>query len=108
MFRTVLIWKGPDKPQSVHPAQTASVLAPFLSRREQLLDRDSAVSLPKSAHIRNSFVDFFLPAVHFGDDSCYGATMPRDNECLAALHVVGQLKQMGFGFGSLNLTHGHA
>lgn len=43
----------------------ANQLAPFLSRLEQLLDRDPAVSLPQNADARYGFIDFFLSPIHF-------------------------------------------
>jgi hypothetical protein len=86
----------------------ASVFTPLLSRREQLLDRDPAVSLPKSADARYSFIDFFLSPVNLGHDPGDGAAMAGDNKRFAPLHVIEQLRQMGFGFGSLDFTHAYS
>jgi hypothetical protein len=44
----------------------------------------------------------------FGHDPGDGAAVAGDDEGLTALHIVEQLRQMGFRFGSLNLTHGHS
>jgi hypothetical protein len=91
----------PSKPLSMRPAQMASLPTPLLTRREH----DAAVSLSKSADARYSFIDFFLPPVHFGHDPSDGTAMTSDNDRLTTLHVIEQLRQMGFGFGSLNFTH---
>jgi hypothetical protein len=83
----------------------ASVLTPLLSRGEQLLDRDPAVSLPKSADARYCFLDFFLSPVDLGYNPGDGAAMARDHQRFAPLYVIEQLRQMGFGFGSLDFSH---
>jgi hypothetical protein len=82
-----------------------SVLAALVSRREQLLNRDPAVSLPKSLDARYRFIDLFLPAIHLGHDPGNGPAMAGDNQSFATLHVIQQLGQVGFGFGSLDLAH---
>jgi hypothetical protein len=90
----------------MHRAQTASVFPSILSGGEQLLNRDPGVSLPKSADVRYRFVDFFLSPIHLGHDSGNGAAMSGNDQRFAPLHVIQQLRQMGFGFGSLNFTRG--
>jgi hypothetical protein len=89
----------------MHRAQTASVFTSLLSRREQLLNCDLAVSLPKSADARYRFIDLFLSPIHFGHDPGDGTAMTGDNERFATLYVIEQLRQMGFRFGSLDFAH---
>jgi hypothetical protein len=83
----------------------ASELTPLRSRRKQLLDRDPAVSLPKSADIRDSFIDFFLSPINLGHYPSDGAAVAGDNKRFPSLHVIEQSRQVGFGFGSLDFTH---
>ena len=89
----------------MHRAQTASVFAPLVSGREQLLNRDPGVSLPQSADARYSFVDFFLSPFQLGHDPGDGAAMSGDDHRFASLHVIEQLRKMGFSFGGLDFTH---
>jgi hypothetical protein len=94
----------PSKPQSTHPTQMASVLTPLLSCRGQLPDRHTGVSPPKRADARYGFVDFFLSAIRLGDDPGDGAAMAGDDQRFAPCHLIEQLRQVGFGFGSLDLV----
>jgi hypothetical protein len=82
-----------------------SVLTAFVSRREQLVDGDSAVSLSKRADVRYRFVDFVLPPVNFWHDPRDGAAMASDDERLTSLYIIEELRQMGFRLGSLDFTH---
>jgi hypothetical protein len=54
---------------------------------------------------RQRSVDFFLSLIHLGHDPGDGAAMPGDDQRFASLHVIGQLRQTGFGFGGLDFTH---
>jgi hypothetical protein len=83
-----------------------SVLTPLVSRREQLCDRDPAISLAKSSDTLDGFVDFFLSPVHLGDDSGDGSTMTGDDKGFASFYIIEQLRQMSLGFGRLDLAHG--
>jgi hypothetical protein len=86
-------------------AQTASVLPSFLACGPDFLKSDPARSLAKVADTRQRFVDFFLLSIHFGHDPGDSAATTGTNKRFAPLHVSEQLRQMGFSFGSPNLTH---
>jgi hypothetical protein len=99
--------KGVRSPREYYGPRTTrgSVQTPLVSRGEQLLNGDLAVSLPKGADAGYGFIHFFLAPIYFRYDPGDGAAVPGDDERLTPLHVVEQLRQMGFGFGGLNLTH---
>jgi len=83
----------------------ASISAPFIPSREQLFNSDFAVSLSQSADVRDRFIDFFLSPICLRHDPCDRAAVTGDDESLAPLDIVQQLKQTGFGFGGWNLAH---
>src|SRR5260370_21869090 len=95
----------PSKLESMCRARTGSVLPSVLACGPDFLKGDLARSLAKFADTRQRSVDFFLPSIHFGHDPRDRSAVPGDDERLTALHIVKQLRQMGFGFRSLNLTH---
>lgn len=81
------------------------MLASFLFCRQYVLDADLPGPLSKFADTRERPVNFLLSPIELRDKPCYGATMSRNDEGLATLDVVKQLRQAGFGIGSLNFTH---
>jgi hypothetical protein len=83
----------------------ASVLPSLPARVPEFLKGGFAGSLSKIENTRQRPVDFFLPPTHLGYDSGDGASMTGNNNRFAKLHVIEQLGQMGFGFGSLDFTH---
>jgi hypothetical protein len=86
----------------------ASVFTPVVARGKQLLDRDLAVSLPKSVDVRYRLIDFLLSPINLGHDPGNGAAVPSDNERFTTLDVIEQLRQMSLGFGSLNFSHAYS
>jgi hypothetical protein len=89
----------------MYRARTASVLASFLASGPDLLKGDFASSLSKLKDTRERSVHFFLPPICLGHDPRDCAAVSGNNERFAPLNVIEQLGQMGFGFGSLDLTH---
>jgi hypothetical protein len=81
------------------------VFPSFLACGLKFLKGGFAGSLSELEDTRQRSVDFFLPSIHLGDYSGYSAAMAGNNKRFATLYIVEQLRQMCFGFGSLNLTH---
>src|SRR3954447_16444653 len=97
--------KTPSRLESMCRAQTALVLPSFLACGLNFLKCDFAGSLSKFEDTRQRSIDFFLPSIHLGHDPGNGAAMAGNDERFPPLHVIEQLGQMGFGFGSLDFTH---
>jgi len=84
------------------PARRPSVLPTFFTFGQEFLNGDFAGSLSKLEDTRQCSIDFFLPSVHLRHDPGDGAAMAGDDQRFAPLHIIEQLRQMGFGFGSLD------
>jgi hypothetical protein len=69
-------------------AQTPSILPAIFLSRKYFRRSDSSVSLLNRADIAYRHFDFFLPLVHFGDDSGDGPTLASDDDGFATFYFV--------------------
>ena len=89
----------------MRPAQRPSVLAALLAGGSKLFESNFAGSFPQAHDAFDGAVDLVLPSIDFRHDSSDSATVARNDQSLAALHVVQKLREMSFCFRGLNLAH---
>src|ERR1035441_10405840 len=89
----------------MHPARRPSVLAALLAGRTNLFERDLAIALAEGHDTLNGAIDLLLPAIDFRHDSSDRASVARNDQCFAPLHVVQKLREVRFCFRCLNLAH---
>src|ERR1035437_7821560 len=86
-------------------AQRPSVLAALLTGRSKLFESDFAVLLPQGGDALKGAVDLLLPSIDFRHDSGDRASVARNDQGFAPLHVVQKLREMSFCFRGLNFAH---
>ena len=72
---------------------------------EQFFDGDLAGALAERLDAGDGLVNLFPPAVHFRYQAGNRPAMARDDDDIATLDVIEQLRQMGFGLRSFNLAY---
>jgi hypothetical protein len=78
----------------------------FVPGGQELGQGDLSGVLAQRPDALDRAVDLLLPAMSLGHQARDGAAVVGDDDGLAALDVIEELGQMGFGLGDLDFTHG--
>jgi hypothetical protein len=89
----------------MHPGRTARLFAPFITPRQNLLNRCAAGMLSHFLDLSHRTTRVGSPAFFIGNEAGDGLTVPRDYDGLAALDLVEQLGKPRLGRRCLNFLH---
>src|SRR6266851_10463053 len=71
---------------------------------EDFFEGNGACVFPKFLDVFDRLIDFLLPKMCLGDNSCDGPTMPGDDDRLTVLDLVEQSRKVGSGLGRPNFA----
>jgi hypothetical protein len=76
----------------------------FVTQSENFFDGNGAGFFPEFLEVLDCSIDLFLSNAGLRDDPGDGLSVARNDDGLAALHLIEEPGKMRFGFGGLNFS----